>query len=233
MGKLVAWLAVLMVIVQFGIVTISYVFAIGSIWYQESVVYMHATLFLLAAAYTLIEDGHVRVDVFFRAASENRKALTDLLGHLAFLIPVMTLILWVAYPYVSRSWMFFEGSKETSGIHAVYLLKSLILIFAVMLALQAFSGIIRSAHRLVGGDEGDMSPHSSPGKHSKTQDRPMDLGQSLDLLMFAVAVGLLMAGYPVAFTLAGTALAFAFIGISLGVFDFSFLQFFPQRISAP
>ena len=163
-GKLVAWSAFAMVVIQFAIVVVSYVFSAGSIWYQESVIYLHAALFLLAAAYTLQEDGHVRVDVFFRGASKQRQAMTDLLGHILFLLPVMALILYVSYPYVQRAWAVFEGSKETSGIQAVYLLKSLIIAFAVMLALQGLSGIIKSVHRLIGGD-GWAAPDAPTSGH--------------------------------------------------------------------
>lgn len=162
-GKWVSWLTVAMVGMQFAIIVVSYVFSIGSIWYQESIIYMHASLFLLAAAYTLIEDGHVRVDVFFRSAGEKRKAATDLFGSVLLLIPMMVLILYVSYPYVSRSWSFFEASKETSGIQAVYLLKGLILVFAGLMCLQALSAIIRNAHRLAGGTEPE-GHHPAPGQ---------------------------------------------------------------------
>lgn len=147
-GMAAAWLTLVMVGVEFAIVVMSYVFSIGYIWMQESVVYMHAALFLLAASYTLLEEGHVRVDVFFREASIFQRALTDFLGAYFLLLPVMALTAWKAYPYVERSWMFFEGSKETSGIQAVYMLKTLIIIFAAMMIMQGFASAIRAAHNI-------------------------------------------------------------------------------------
>ena len=162
-GQMASWLALFMVIVQFVIVLMSYVFSVGFIWLQESMTYMHAALFMLAAAYTLGEDGHVRVDVFFRTAGIQQKSLTDFLGHLVLLIPLMVLTLQVAYPYVARSWASFEGSKETSGIQAVFLLKTLILVFAGTLLLQAYALAVRAGHRFVGGAEPGGSG-SSPGQ---------------------------------------------------------------------
>jgi TRAP-type mannitol/chloroaromatic compound transport system permease small subunit len=149
-GMGVAWVALLMVIVQFVVVAMSYVFSIGYIWLQESVVYMHALLFLTAAAFTLLEDGHVRVDVFFREAGEKQKAVTDFLGAYLFLLPVVVMIGWLGYPFVTRSWAYFEGSQETSGIQAVYLLKTFILLFAGLMLLQGYASAIRAAERLFG-----------------------------------------------------------------------------------
>lgn len=87
LGRVVSWLALLMVMIQFIVVIQRYVFGIGSIWMQESIVYMHGMLFMLAAGYTLLHNGHVRVDVFYREATPRRKALTDLFGSLFFLLP--------------------------------------------------------------------------------------------------------------------------------------------------
>ncbi len=151
-GRAVSWLALLMVLVQIIVVVQRYVFGIGSIWMQESIVYMHGFLFMLAAGYTLLHNGHVRVDVFYREATPRRKAMTDLFGSLFFLLPMCVSIIWLAWPYVSNSWAILEGSKETSGIHGVYLLKSVIIVFAVLVALQ---GISMAAHaiRILTGDE--------------------------------------------------------------------------------
>ncbi len=138
-GRWVAWLALAMVIIQMIVVVQRYVFGIGSIWMQESIVYMHGMLFMLAAGYTLLHNGHVRVDVFYREASERRKALTDLLGVFVFLLPMCVAVFWLSMTYVGNSWAIQEGSKETSGIQAVYLLKTVIPVFAVLLGLQGLS----------------------------------------------------------------------------------------------
>ena len=144
-GNSVAWLCVLMVLVQFLIVGMRYVFGIGSIMLQESVVYVHGALFMLAAADTLLQNEHVRVDIFYARASATRKALIDLLGCAFLVLPVCLLLFYVSWDYVAISWSVLEGSRETSGIQGVFLLKTVILIFAAQLALQAVSTIIKNA----------------------------------------------------------------------------------------
>lgn len=149
-GHLTAWLSLLMVLVMTCVVLLRYVFGLSFIWMQESIVYMHGLLFLLVASYTLWVDGHVRVDIFYRTASKSRKALVDLLGTYFFLFPFMFLILDTALPYVSFAWAVQEGSRETSGIQAIYLLKAVILIFAWMMILQGISVAIHRAAFLAG-----------------------------------------------------------------------------------
>lgn len=147
-GRSAAWLALAMVLVQFAVVVLRYVFGIGSIMMQEAIVYMHGVLFMMAAADTLLQDKHVRVDIFYAPASARRKALINLLGCTFFVLPFCILIAYVSYDYVSMSWSVREGSRETSGIQGVYLLKSVILLFAAQLSLQAVSGILTNAAKL-------------------------------------------------------------------------------------
>jgi TRAP-type mannitol/chloroaromatic compound transport system permease small subunit len=159
-GKAVAWLALLMVIVQFIVVIMRYVFGIGSIFMQESIIYLHAIVFMLGAGYTLLHNGHVRVDIFYREASPQRKAVVDLLGVAIFLIPVCALIWWGSWSYVANSWRVFEGSRETSGIQAVFLLKTVILVFVVLVVLQGISLAIRSLLILAGVEQAKVDePH--------------------------------------------------------------------------
>ncbi len=159
-GKAVAWLALFMVIVQFIVVIMRYVFGIGSIFMQESIIYLHATVFMLGAGYTLLHHGHVRVDIFYREASPRRKAVVDLLGVAIFLIPVCALIWWGSWSYVANSWRVFEGSRETSGIQAVFLLKTVILVFVVLVVLQGISLAIRSLLTLAGVEQAKVDePH--------------------------------------------------------------------------
>jgi|GEM_PF-184673 len=144
-GTVASWLTLLMVLVQTVVVIQRYVFGVNYIWMQESITYMHGILFMVAAGYTLLHNGHVRVDIFYRDASPKRKALTDLVGTYLFLIPVLCVVWVAAFPYVELSWTMREGSTETSGIQAVYLLKAVILAFVALLMLQAYSLAIRSA----------------------------------------------------------------------------------------
>ena len=144
-GRTVAWAALFIVLVQFAVVLMRYVLGMGSIWLSESIIYGHATMFMLAAAWTLREGGHVRVDIFYADASPRAKAWVDLLGALLLLLPFMLVLAWLAYPYVARSWAILERSRETSGLPAVFLLKTLIPLFALLMALQGVAQAIRAA----------------------------------------------------------------------------------------
>jgi TRAP-type mannitol/chloroaromatic compound transport system permease small subunit len=150
-GRTVSWLTLLMVIVTFIIVVLRYVFDIGWIALQESVTYMHAMVFLVGASWTLQQEAHVRVDIFYSQFSPRTKAWVDLGGSLLMLLPVMVFVAWVSWAYVIDSWGVFEGSREAGGLPAVFLLKSLILVMAVMLILQALVQIARSVQTLRNG----------------------------------------------------------------------------------
>jgi TRAP-type mannitol/chloroaromatic compound transport system permease small subunit len=143
-GRVASWCALFIVLIGFAVVLMRYVLGLGSIWLQESILYAHAALFLLAAAWTLKEGGHVRVDVFYASASPRTKALVDLCGALLLLLPFALALLWFAWPYVERSWAILERSRESSGLPLVFLLKTLIPVFAVLLALQGVAQIVRA-----------------------------------------------------------------------------------------
>ena len=147
-GRTAAWACLFVVLLQFDVVVMRYVFGAGSIWLSESILYGHAALFMLAAAWTLREGGHVRVDVFYADAAPRRRALIDLCGALLLLLPFMLVLLSFSVPYVARSWAILERSRETSGLQAVFLLKTLIPLFALTMALQGLSQAIRSAQAL-------------------------------------------------------------------------------------
>jgi len=144
-GRAASWCALAIVLIAFAVVLMRYVLGIGSIWLQESVLYAHAALFLLAAAWTLKTDGHVRVDVFYAGAAPRTKAWIDLLGALLLLLPFMIALTCLSLPYVERSWAILERSRETSGLPLVFLLKALIPLFALLLALQGVAQAIRAA----------------------------------------------------------------------------------------
>lgn len=160
-GRTISWVALAMVLIQFLVVGMRYIFGIGSVFLQESVVYMHGTLFMVGAAYTLLHNGHVRVDILYREASPRRKAWVDLFGVLLLLLPVSILVWIVSAPYVAQSWSVWEGSKETSGIQGIFLLKTMILVFATLLPLQGLALAARSVLTLV-GVEPPTAPDDSP-----------------------------------------------------------------------
>jgi TRAP-type mannitol/chloroaromatic compound transport system permease small subunit len=144
-GRVAAWCCLYLVLAEFAVVVMRYLLGIGSIRLQESVLYAHAALFLLAAAWTLRIDGHVRVDVFYAQAAPRTKAMVDLFGTIVFLFPVVIAVAVLSVPYIARSWKILEGSREASGLPFVYLLKTLIPLFAVLLGLQGIAQAIRAA----------------------------------------------------------------------------------------
>ena len=147
-GRAAAWLVLAIVVLQFALVLARYVFGLGSIWLTETVIYGHATLFLLASAWTLRAGGHVRVDVFYADASPRTRAIVDLAGALLLLLPFALVLLWLSAPYAARSWAVLERSQETSGLPLVFALKTLIPLFAVMMALQGVAQAIRAVQAL-------------------------------------------------------------------------------------
>src|SRR5690242_19868953 len=135
-GRAASWCALAIVLIGFAVVLLRYVLGLGSIWLQESILYAHAALFLLAAAWTLTEGAHVRVDVFYAGATPRRRAWVDLVGSVLLLLPFTLAVLYFSLRYVGRSWALLERSRESSGLPLVFLLKTLIPLFALLLGLQ-------------------------------------------------------------------------------------------------
>jgi len=145
LGRAAAWLALVVVLLQFALVVARYLFGLGSVWLTETVIYAHAALFMLAAAWTLQVGGHVRVDIFYADASAHTKALIDLVGALFLLLPFMVVLIWLSIPYAARSWSILEHSQEANGLPVVFVLKTLIPLFALLMALQGIAQAIRAA----------------------------------------------------------------------------------------
>ncbi|MDH3490779.1 MAG: TRAP transporter small permease subunit [Gammaproteobacteria bacterium] len=149
-GKASAWLTLFMVIVTFVIVVMRYVFDAGLIWLQESVIWMHAVVFMMGAAYTLQHEDHVRVDVFYRTMSVRRRAWIDLLGVIIFLFPLCAFLAWKSFDFVAASWGLHEASRESGGLPypLIPLLKTVLLLMPIALALQGSSLLLRSLKTL-------------------------------------------------------------------------------------
>lgn len=151
-GRIVSWLTLLMVGMVVAVVIMRYFLELGSIALQESVTYLHATVFMLGLAFTLKHGGHVRVDIFYRQFSARRKAMVNLFGGVFFLMPVCLLIFISSWDYVLSSWAIAETSAENNGLPFIYLLKTLMLIMPVTLILQGIAEILRSALVVAGRD---------------------------------------------------------------------------------
>jgi len=144
------WFALALVLVTATVVIQRYVFGAASTKLQESVIYLHALLFLLSSAATLLAGGHVRVDIFYEKLSERGKAWTDLAGVYLALLPMCWLILDTSQSYVGGAWRILERSRESDGLPLVFLLKTAIPVFAVMMAAQGGAMAARAALVLSG-----------------------------------------------------------------------------------
>ncbi len=152
LGVVFSWLVGLLILNQFAVVLLRYVFGVGSIKLQESIIYIHAFILMILCAYTLLKDGHVRLDLFYSNRSARAQAALDVFGAAVYLLPLSIFIFFDAMGYVLRSWSVFESSREMSGLPGVFLLKTLILCFAALLFLQGLSMIWRAVRTLVGAD---------------------------------------------------------------------------------
>ncbi len=173
LGHAVAWLALAMVLLQFAVVLLRYVFAFGYVPMQEAVWHLHGALFMLGAGYTLLHDGHVRVDVIYRDAGPVYKARMDLAGCLFFILPVCALTVFVSWDYVLRSiydfssgtWVL-EASPEFGGLPLIWAYKMVILVFAITLGLQAVS-VAGKAFAYLSGAAPDYPPRPAGGSQSR------------------------------------------------------------------
>ena len=141
LGKASAWLTLIMVLVTFVVVVMRYAFDAGLIWLQESVVWMHAFVFMVGAAYTLQQEQHVRVDIFYREMSAKGRAWVDLAGVVVFLLPLCLFLAWKALDYVAVSWKLQEASRESGGLPypLIPLLKSILIVMPVTVGLQGIA----------------------------------------------------------------------------------------------
>ncbi len=151
-GVLVSWLALAMVLMTFVVVVLRYVFDSGSIALQESATYLYALLFMLGVAYTLQQDGHVRVDILYQRFSARGRAWVNLLGTLCLLVPVSVFLLASSWGYVADAWAVREGSREAGGIPGVWLLKTLLLVMPVLMLVQGLIWVLRNGLFLAGVD---------------------------------------------------------------------------------
>lgn len=152
-GRLLAKVSLLMMLSVSAVVILRYGFNIGLTALQELSTYLHASAFMLGTAYTMQQDGHVRVDILYRQFSPRRKAWVNCVGGIVFLMPLCGYFLLSSWDFVSQSWSVWEGSPQPGGINAVFVLKSLIPIMSISLALQCLADILRNMLFLMTSDE--------------------------------------------------------------------------------
>ena len=161
-GRAVSWLTLLMVVLTVVIVVLRYYFESGSIALQESITYLHGVVFMLGIAFTLQRGGHVRVDIFYRGFTAQKKALVDFIGGILFFLPVCLLIFTFSWDYVMASWAIGETSEERSGIAGIYLLKTLLLLMPATLILQGIAETLRNLLVLINKSDVAVADHIEP-----------------------------------------------------------------------
>ena len=157
-GRGVAWLTLACVLTCFAVVVLRYGFNVGYPWMQELYVWQHAAVFMLGAGYTMLHRGHVNVDIFYGKANERRKAWLDIFGVIVFLFPWLAVIAVVSESFILASWAIREGSSTADGMPALYILKSMIWAFCVLLFVQGLALLIRrglflAGHEIVDHDQ--------------------------------------------------------------------------------
>ena len=158
LGRLFSWFSLGIVLVCFSVVVLRYFFNTGFVWMQDLYVWMNGIMFTGIAGYVLMREGHVRVDIFYRPATLRRKAMIDLFGTFVFLLPFAFVVIYYSWNYVRSSWGISEQSGNAGGMHGLYVLKSFIIVFAVVIALQGIAAALRAL--LVLADKEDLLPEN-------------------------------------------------------------------------
>ncbi len=135
----------LIIIIQLTAVMLRYVFGLSYSWLNDSVIFTFAMMFMLGAAATLRDDGHVRVDILRPRFSPKVKAGIEMFGALVFIVPICVLILYAGSGLISRSWIGLEHFNESDGLPIKYLFKTMVPVFAILMIAQALSQAIKAA----------------------------------------------------------------------------------------
>ncbi|MDX3973180.1 TRAP transporter small permease subunit [Shinella sp.] len=156
-GKAVGWLILIAVLVSAGNAVIRKMFNISSNAWLEAQWYLFGGAFMLAAAYTLSQNEHIRIDVVYGKFSRRVQHWIDLLGHCLFLMPFVLLMVYFLVPYVTMSFRSGEGSSSAGGL-IVWPAKAILLAGFVLLAFQGVSEIIKKI-AIMRGDMEDPTPY--------------------------------------------------------------------------
>jgi TRAP-type mannitol/chloroaromatic compound transport system permease small subunit len=143
-GLILSWLALAVVVVCFWVVVQRYLFSTTQLWMQDLYVWLAGAMFTGVAGFALLRDDHVRVDILYRPMSVRRKAIADLVGVIAFLLPFIVVVAVYAWPFVARSWRLAEGSANIGGMPGLFILKTFILLFCALVGLQGLAIAARS-----------------------------------------------------------------------------------------
>lgn len=138
-GEILSWFALGCVLVCFAVVVQRYVFSSSTLWMQDLYVWLGGAMFTGVAGFALMRDDHVRVDIFYRPAPARKKAIADLFGVVFFLLPFIYVVFTYAWPAVARSWGYQEASANFGGMPGLFVLKSFIIVFCILVGLQGLA----------------------------------------------------------------------------------------------
>jgi TRAP-type mannitol/chloroaromatic compound transport system permease small subunit len=156
-GKAVSWLILVAVLVSAGNAIIRKAFNISSNAWLEAQWYLFGAAFMFAAAYTLSQNEHIRIDIVYGMFSRRVQHWIDLFGHVFFLMPFVLLMLYYLVPYVRMSYVSGEVSSSAGGL-IIWPAKAVLLIGFILLALQGVSEIIKKI-AIMTGHMDDPAPY--------------------------------------------------------------------------
>lgn len=152
-GRITAWTTLGLVLVVFIDVVMRYAFNTSYVFAQELEWHLFSFIFLMGAGYTLLHEGHVRVDIIYQSLSPKGQAWVDLIGVIFFLIPGCFLVIKTSYFFTQASFQSLEGSSDPGGIPYRFILKSLIPLGFSFLVLQGISLGLKSMLTIFGKDQ--------------------------------------------------------------------------------
>lgn len=165
-GMVLSWLALAVVLVCFIVVVQRYFFHTTQLWMQDLYVWLSGAMFTGVAGFAMLRDDHVRVDILYRTWSVRGRAIADLVGVVVFLLPFVVVVLAYGFPYVARSWRLYEGSANIGGMPGLFILKSFVIVFCVVIGLQGLAWAARSI--LVLADREDLLPDTLRYRRNET-----------------------------------------------------------------
>lgn len=172
-GEIVKWGLVIMVVaIVVGVIALL-IFGVSFTKLDEVPIYMHASVIMLGASATLLAGQHVRVDIFHSRFLPAKKALVDIIGFYLFILPLCLILLWMSQSFIAQSWSTFEGSSEASGIRGVFLLKTLIPLFSILICGQGLAIASRAALLLRGDALPPRPAHTPPLFGEPHSDNPV------------------------------------------------------------
>jgi len=149
-GRAVSWVSLLLVVVVFVDVVMRYMFKTSFVFTQELEWHLFAFIFLIGAGYTLLHDGHVRVDIIYQRLDVKGRAWINLIGVILFLIPGCYLVISTSWKFVANSFSMLEGSPDPGGIPYRFIIKGTMTVGFVLLLLQGISMGLHSLLQILG-----------------------------------------------------------------------------------